>query len=101
MKGYFVAIILTIVNLALLVGVLTHRHAAAQNVPAVLRGRALEIVDERGRVRAKINIEPTVTTDGKTYPETVMLRLIDPNGRPEVKLGASEAGAGLGLVGDS
>jgi hypothetical protein len=30
-----------------------------------------------------------------------MLRLIDPNGRPNVKLGASEQGAGLGLGGQS
>jgi hypothetical protein len=40
--------------------------------------------------------------DGKIgYPETVMFRLIDPNGRPEVKLGASEQGGGLGLIGVS
>jgi hypothetical protein len=29
----------------------------------------------------------------------VILRLIDPDGRPTVKLGASVQGAGLGLVG--
>jgi hypothetical protein len=72
----------------------------------VLRGRSLEIVDDQGRVRASIKVHPADKTfkmpDGKTgYPETVMFRLIDPNGRPEVKLGASEQGGGLGLVGDS
>jgi hypothetical protein len=30
-----------------------------------------------------------------------MFRLIDPNGRPEVKLGASVQGAGLGLAGET
>jgi hypothetical protein len=35
------------------------------------------------------------------YPETVMFRLIDPNGRPSVKLGGSEQGAGLGLAGET
>jgi hypothetical protein len=40
--------------------------------------------------------------DGKTgYPETVMFRLVDAKGRPEVKLGASEQGGGLGLLGAS
>jgi hypothetical protein len=40
--------------------------------------------------------------DGTTgFPETVLLRLIDPNGRPDVKLEASEQGAGLGLAGPS
>jgi hypothetical protein len=33
--------------------------------------------------------------------KTVILRLIDPNGRPEVKIVASEQGAGLSFVGDS
>ncbi|HSO74394.1 MAG TPA: hypothetical protein VLU47_06120, partial [Blastocatellia bacterium] len=40
--------------------------------------------------------------DGKTgYPETVMFRLIDPKGRPEVKIGASEQGGGIGLIGET
>jgi hypothetical protein len=67
----------------------------------VLRGHALEIVDERGRVRASIQVQPSGTVDGKPYPETVILRLIDPNGRPFVKLAGSERGAGLGLLGES
>lgn len=39
--------------------------------------------------------------DGETPSETVILRLIDRNGRPAVKLAMSERRAGLGLVGDS
>jgi hypothetical protein len=37
--------------------------------------------------------------DGKTYPETVLLRLIRPDGRPSVKLSTSEQGSGLSLGG--
>jgi hypothetical protein len=72
----------------------------------VLRGSSLEIVDDQGRVRASIKIHPGDPNfkmpDGKTgYPETVMFRLIDPKGRPEVKLGASVEGGGLGLIGET
>ena len=71
----------------------------------VLRGSSLEIVDDQGRVRASIKIHPSDSNykwpSGKVgIPETVMLRLIDPKGRPEVKLGASEEGGGLGLIGE-
>ena len=97
---------LTVVNLVLLVISLAQARApVTEGIAPILRGRALEIVDDRGRVRASIKLhpeDPAVTMpDGKAYPETVMFRLIDPNGRPNVKLGASEQGAGLGLAGES
>jgi hypothetical protein len=98
-------IALTLLNLALLLFLLLPRltPALADNEVPILRGRALEIVDDRGRVRASIQVHAasTFAATGKKYPETVMLRLIDPNGRPEVKMGASVDGAGLGLVGAS
>ena len=71
----------------------------AHGADSVLRGRALEIVDDQGRVRASLKIQPGGTANGQAYPETVILRLIDPNGRPSVKLAGSEQGAGLSLVG--
>jgi len=79
------------------------RLALADNSASVIRGRALEIVDDQGRVRASIKLLPAETfkPTGKKYPETVILRLIDANGRPEVKIAASEEGAGLSFVGDS
>jgi hypothetical protein len=94
---------LTVLNLGLLMFALAQIQGAgaAQDVAPVLRGRALEIVDGQGRVRASITLHPAGTANGQTYPETVMLRLSDPNGRPNVKLGASERGAGLGLGGES
>ena len=36
---------------------------------------------------------------GGTSPETVILRLIDPYGRPSVKIAASEQGSGLSFTG--
>ncbi|HEV8128905.1 MAG TPA: hypothetical protein VGQ14_04550, partial [Candidatus Eisenbacteria bacterium] len=76
---------------------------APDTVP-VLRGHALEIVDQHGKVRASIRVLPAdprvKMPDGtKGVPETVLLRLIDPHGRPNVKIGASEDGSGLGLGG--
>ena len=78
---------------------------AASPLP-VLRGSSLEIVDDQGKVRASIKIHPGDPNykwpDGKVgYPETVMFRLIDPKGRPEVKLGASVEGGGLGIIGET
>ena len=96
--------IFTAVNLGLLgYQVLQPRLAVAAtaDVPGVLRGRALEIVDARGKVRASLTVipeDPKVIWKGKPYPETVLLRLISPEGRPNVKLGASQMGAGL-LIG--
>jgi hypothetical protein len=93
-------VILTLANLGLLLFLLTHvaKSAAADVAPAVLRGKGLEIVDDQGRVRASVKLHPAGTANGQAYPETVMLRLIDPQGRPTVKLGGSEEGGGLGLI---
>lgn len=107
MKANRLAIVVTVINLVILMFNLANTHSAtAEGVTPVLRGRALEIIDDHGNVRASIKVHPADQTfkmpDGKIgYPETVMFRLIDPNGRPEVKLGASVQGGGLGLVGSS
>jgi hypothetical protein len=99
--------ILTAVNLALLGYQVLQpglARASTDDVPGVLRGRALEIVDARGKVRASISVlpeDPKVIWKGKPYPETVLLRLISPEGRPNVKLGASQMGAGLLIGGES
>src|SRR3989449_11613264 len=79
---------------------------AASEVAPVLRGHALAIVDDRGRVRASIAVLPADPAfempDATTgYPETVLLRLSTSAGRPNVKLAATEDGAGLVLGGES
>jgi len=108
-----ILIAITVLNIGLTLFLLSqlHRAEATSNpTPAspagVLRGSSLEIVDDQGRVRASIKLHEADTKykwpDGRIgYPETVMLRLIDQNGRPEVKMGASEKGGGLGLVGEN
>jgi hypothetical protein len=89
--------LLNLVLLALLVSSQASVALAKQSGPPVLRGRALEIVDDQGRVRANILIHGPETVNGVTYPETVLFRLIDPNGGPVVKLTAAANGSALGL----
>jgi hypothetical protein len=104
MKTQRLLIALTVVNLGLLIFLLLSHigPALANGAPPVLRGRALEIVDEQGRARATLNVMPASTQpNGESYPETVLLRLITERGRPSVKISTSEQGAGLALVGPS
>ena len=77
---------------------------AANQIAPVLRGRELQLVDAGGRVRAEIKVlppDPAVKMpDGTTgYPETVLLRLIDSQGRPNVNISATEDGSGMSLGG--
>lgn len=98
---------LTLLNVFVLMSSLFHaRSAAAPESPAVLRVRGLELVDDQGRVRAMLKIfpaDPTVKMpDGTTgYPETVLLRLIDSKGAPNVKIAATEDGSAMSLGGES
>jgi hypothetical protein len=76
--------------------------AAAEGVAPVLRGRALEIVDDRGIVRADITISPAKRMpDGTTYSDSVILHMMDQNHLIRVKLGADHDGSGLMLADDS
>jgi hypothetical protein len=91
-----------VLNIALLVLVMGQqtRPALAQEELPVLRGRALEIVDPQGRVRASITLLPAgKSPSGDQYAETVLLRLITERGRPSVKIGASEPTSGLSFAG--
>src|SRR3954462_15531057 len=104
MKNQRLLVALTVLNLGLLsYQVLRPRPALAQEPSPVLRGRALELVDDRGKVRAEIRVFPAdpkhKLPNGDPYPETVLLRLIDPNGRPSVMLATDVRGGGLYLGG--
>jgi len=106
MKGQRILVVLTALNLGIFSYQLVQPRPgfAAADVPPVIRARALEIVDDRGRVRASLSVlpeDPKVMWNGKPYPETVLLRLITADGRPNVKLGASKSGAGLLIGGES
>ena len=102
MKMQRLALVVTVINLALMVVLLsTFRRAQADEVAPVLRGRMLEIVDAQGRVRASISVHEPVTVNSKWYPDTVVLRLADQKSRPLVKLTAAENGSALGLSDDA
>lgn len=106
MKPHRLVAALTLLNLGLLVFLLARGRATAAGELPVLRGRALQIVDDHGKVRASIEVLPANPTvampDGtRGYPEIVLLRLVTAEGRPSVKLGATERGGNLVLGGES
>jgi hypothetical protein len=99
---------LTAVNVALFaLQVGPAGEASAKEDLPVLRARGLEIVDDQGRLRAQLKVEPADPQyrwpDGSRvgYPETVIFRLVTPDGKPRVKLTTSETGSGLLLLGAS
>jgi hypothetical protein len=110
MKSPRVLTVLTIINLAISLFVVLSRVRTvdASSQPSMLRASGLQIVDAHGNVRASIQIVPagpaqradgTAVNDGKIYPETVLFRLIRPDGRPSVKIATAEDGSGLTLSG--
>jgi hypothetical protein len=90
MNGTRVALGVTTINLALFLAAFTQRPEASTD--RVLRGSALELVDQKGRIRARLNVEP----QGE-----VVLRLLDERGTIRVKLGAGTDGSGLLLANDA
>ena len=102
MKTQRIALALTLINLGLMIFLLAQsRRVAADDVAPVLRGRALEIVDAQGRIRAQILVHGPETVNNKLYPETVLFRMADPKSGPVVKLTAAANGAALGLSDDA
>jgi hypothetical protein len=96
-----VLVALTIANFAMLAFLMSQSRAIAAPAPddGILRGKGLQIVDSIGKVRASISVMPSEKLkDGSTYPETVLLRLITPDGRPSVKLAAMTTGSGMSLT---
>src|SRR3954470_23460242 len=96
-----VLIALTLLNLGILgVAIVREQAIAAPALTSdgILRGRGLQIVDNEGKVRASITINPAAKQpDGSTYPETVLLRMSTSEGRPVVKIASSEDGASMAL----
>ncbi len=107
MKTQRFAIVLTVINLLVLMSTLFRANSAATpEIVPVLRVRGLELVDDQGRVRAMLKVFPAdpkvQMPDGTTgYPETVLLRLIDSKGAPNVKIAATEDGSAMSLGGES
>lgn len=102
MKIPHILIVVTALNCGLAFVNLTQltAPARAESTVSVLRARALQIVDERDRVRASLEVLPAGTSAaGVRSEETVLLRLITERGRPSVKIGASEQTSGISLAG--
>ena len=89
MMSHRAAFALSACNLALVLFTLGSGRTAAESTPPTLRGRALELVDERGQVRSRIDVEPS---------GEVVLRLLAEDGTIRVKLGAGRDGSGLVLL---
>lgn len=105
MKTDRLALTLTTANLVLLVLILARvlPSSARATIPRfgqppasmeaavvpILRGRALEVLDDRDQVRVRINVEED---------DEAVLRLLDRKGTIRVKLGAGEDGSGLLLL---
>jgi len=103
-------IVLTAINLALLAFVLAQIRVSVgsggvrvwTNIQgSVLRGRSLEIVDDEGRVRASITVHPQDPSAPSPSGGTAIMRLVDENGRPAMKLSTTQRGGGLMLGGES
>lgn len=77
----------TALNLVILL--LTAAQVRPQQTRQVLRGHALELIDDRGQIRSRLDVDEA---------GEVVLRLIDQNGTIRVKLGAAEHGSGLLLL---
>jgi hypothetical protein len=93
MKTYRLAIALAVINLILVLSSLIQGSSAtAKGVPPLLRARMIELVDDKGQVRAQLSVE----SSGE-----VVFRLRDAQGTIRVKLGASEKGSGLLLANDA
>jgi hypothetical protein len=89
MKQQSAVTILVVMNILLSIIIFSNRAIVAQNEPGVLLGRALELVDSSGQIRAQINVED----DGQ-----VVLRLRDETGAIRVKVGADQNGSGFVLM---
>ena len=106
MKANRVLLVLLFLNLGIItVQIVRAQSNSTQGSVPVVRCRALELVDDQGRIRAELKIMPAQPNlkmpDGSVgYPETVLLRLINSHNMPHVKLSASEDGAGMVLGGD-
>ncbi len=90
MRAHRLLVVLTGVNALFMAVSLTqaNRLSAAGDADTV-RARTIELVDQQGRVRAQLKVEP----DGEA-----VFRLRDTRGEVRVKLGAGGDGSGLVLL---
>jgi len=87
---------------AVSVSQLPRANAGHADVSDVVRTRHLEVLDATGRVRASITVHPANPDvrlpDGTPQEDSVVLRLVNPDGGPGVKLASSQHSVGLALI---
>lgn len=107
MKTQRFTLALTVINsLILITALFLFITSFRSDVVSIVRTHAIELIDDNGKVRAEIRVKPAEPTlkmpDGTVgYPETVLFRLIDSKGGPNVKISATDDGSGLVLGGES
>jgi hypothetical protein len=80
----------SVINLLLLAFLLVQIPSTAQqSVTPLVRAKAIELVDDNGKVRAQLSVEAT---------GEVVFRMRDAKGTIRSKFSASEDGAGLSLM---
>ena len=90
MKLQRICVSFCVVNLLFLIFMtIQDRSQADERIVPVLRTRAIELLDERGKKRAQLNVE----SNGE-----VVFRLRDSTGTIRAKFGADDRGAGLILM---
>jgi hypothetical protein len=93
MKNRVSIISLVALNIVLLVCVAAQSKSEDQpGIQSIVRARAIELVDDKGRIRASLN----VATNGEA-----VFRLRDSDETIRLKLGASKEGSALLLLDDS
>lgn len=93
MKTQVTIISLVALNIVLLVCMAAQpKPDGQQGVQSIVRARAIELVDDKGRIRASLN----VATNGEA-----VFRLRDADETIRLKLGASKEGSALLLLDDS
>lgn len=85
------AIVLTTLNIVALAVLAQAIATAAQTDTKILRGQVLELVDESGQVRSRLNVEES---------GEVVFRMMDQTGTIRLKMGADADGSGLVLLDD-
>jgi hypothetical protein len=83
------AILLTVINLALLIFLVVQARSTPVLSSPIMRTQGLELVDGHGQTRARLQIKGS---------DTVELDLFDQTGNVRVKLGGGENGSGLFLA---
>jgi hypothetical protein len=84
-------IVLTALNVVALILLARTVSVEAQSDEKVIRTQVLELVDETGQLRSRLNVE-----EGGE----VVLRMMDESGTIRLKLGADADGSGLTLLDD-